>query len=432
MAIKRSIRLFQEAKKVMVGGVNSPVRSFLSVGGNPLVIQRGKGAYIFDVDHNRYTDYCLSWGSLILGHGNKEVMSAVKKALAQGTSYGTTTQIEVEIAKFIVRHVPSMAQIRFVNSGTEAAMSAIRLARGFTKKNKVIKFDGCYHGHFDDLLTKAGSGVANLKESSSLGITPSHIENTISLPFNDRKIFPEVVSRHHRDIACCIIEPIAGNMGVIPAQKKFLKVLRELTKRYNIVLIFDEIMTGFRTHLGCVQSEFEIFPDITCLGKIIGGGFPIGAYGGRKDIMQCLAPLGGVYQAGTFSGNPVVLSAGLATLKNLNPQFYKRLNRRTDEFAETLHIWFQKNRISATLSHHRSMMSLRFRAQEISDYQDALKCSSKEGYAKLFQKLLHDGIYWPAAELEAFFISGVHTEGDLKKLLTSIQDFFFTERSRNV
>ena len=424
MAIKNSVALFQAAKKVMVGGVNSPVRSFLSVGGNPLVIQRGKGASIVDMDAHRYTDYCLSWGSLILGHGNKDVVSAIKKSLSRGTSYGTTTKIEIEIARFIVRNVPSIEQIRFVNSGTEAAMSAIRLCRGFTKKNKVIKFDGGYHGHFDDLLTKAGSGVAYLQESSSLGIPPGHIENTISLPFNDEKTLIDVISRRHSDIACCIIEPVAGNMGVIPATKSFLKITRELTKKYNIILIFDEIMTGFRSHLGCVQSEINIIPDITCLGKIIGGGFPIGAYGGRKDIMRCLAPLGGVYQAGTFSGNPIVLSAGLATLKNLTPQLYKRLNLLADEFARTLNQWFAKNGICASLSHYRSMMSLRFQNQEVVNYQNALQASSQKRYAKIFQKFFHDGIYWPPADLEAFFISSCHTERNLQDMLTSIQDFF--------
>ena len=424
MDIRNSIKNFREAKKVMVGGVNSPVRSFRSVGGNPLIMKKGKGAVLFDVDGNRYTDYCLSWGALILGHQNKDVMTAVKTALTCGTSYGTTTQIEIEIAKFITKHVPSIEQVRFVNSGTEATMSAIRLARGFTKKNKVIKFDGCYHGHVDDLLIKAGSGVAQLKESSSLGIPSGHIQNTISLSFNDTEALNQIISREHNDIACCIIEPVAGNMGVVPAQKKFLQRLRELTREYNIILIFDEVMTGFRSSLGCVQSEIGIFPDLTCLGKIIGGGFPIGAYGGQKDIMQCLAPLGGVYQAGTFSGNPIVLSAGLATLKNLNGLFYKNLNRLADQFVQEMNKWFTDNQVSAMFSHYRSMISLRFKDQKVYNYEDALNFSSEETYANLFQSLLKDRIYWPPADLEAFFISGVHLNRDLKKLSTSIQNFF--------
>lgn len=424
MALKNSLRLFQQAAQVMAGGVNSPVRSFRSVGGNPLVIQHGKGSQIFDVDGNAYTDYCLSWGSLILGHANKEVLSAVKKALTHGTSFGTTTSPEIEIAKFIVRHVPSIEMIRFVNSGTEAAMSAIRLARGFTKKNKVVKFDGCYHGHFDDLLTKAGSGVANLKESSSLGITKNHIENTISLPFNDTAALTEIFARHHSDIACCIIEPVAGNMGVVPAEKGFLQTLRDLTRRYNIVLIFDEIMTGFRSTLGGVQAEINIIPDMTCLGKIMGGGFPVGAYGGRKDLMACLAPLGEVYQAGTFSGNPVVMSAGLATLKNLNRSFYQRLNSLCENFAGRLNRYFLEHEIPASLSHYKSMMSLRFNTQTIRNYTEAQQASSEGKYAQLFQKLLRKGIYWPPAALEAFFISGAHTQKELESLSTQLTKFF--------
>ncbi len=426
MALKNSIRLFQQAAQVMVGGVNSPVRSFQSVGGNPLVIQSANGSRFFDVDHNSYTDYCLSWGSLILGHANKEVLSAIKKTLAGGTSFGTTTPPEIEIAQFIVRHVPSIEMVRFVNSGTEATMSAIRLARGFTKKNKVVKFDGCYHGHFDDLLTKAGSGVANLKESSSLGITKSHIENTISLPFNvnDTSAITKIFTQYHDDIACCIIEPVAGNMGVIPAKKEFLKILRDLTRRNNIILIFDEVMSGFRSSLGCVQSEINIIPDMTCLGKIIGGGFPVGAYGGRKDIMSCLAPLGGVYQAGTFSGNPIVMSAGLVTLKNLDRPFYQRLNNLSENFADTINRFFVEYQIPASLSHYKSMMSLRFNAQTMLDYTDALQASSSKKYAKLFQMLLQNGIYWPPADLEAFFISGTHTPKDLGKLSIQLKNFF--------
>lgn len=419
-----SKKLYQEATRFLVGGVNSPVRSFRSVGGNPLIMQKGYAQKFFDVDHNAYTDYCLSWGSLILGHAHQDVVSAVKKAISNGTSFGTTTAPEIQIAKLITKNVPSIELIRFVNSGTEATMSAIRLARGFTKKHKLVKFDGCYHGHFDDLLTKAGSGVANLKESSSLGITPNHIADTISLPFNDIAAATEVFHENHRDIACCIIEPVAGNMGVIPAQIEFLRTLRELTKRFNIVLIFDEIMTGFRSSLGCVQSEINVIPDLTCLGKIIGGGFPVGAYGGRKDIMQCLSPLGGVYQAGTFAGNPIVMTAGLATLKNLNAAFYKSLNHRSESFAQSLNQFFQSNRIAASLSRYHSMMSLRFNAAEIKNYSDAITAGSDEMYAALFQQLLKSGIYLPPADLEAFFISGLHTENDLKKLFEQIKTFY--------
>lgn len=424
MNLTGSQKIFRKAQNVMVGGVNSPVRSFRGVGGDPLVIKRGKGAKIFDVDGNGYTDYCLSWGALILGHAHKDVVAVVKKAMQSGASFGTTTKPEIEIAKFIVKHVPSIDMVRFVNSGTEATMSAIRLARGYTKKSIVVKFDGCYHGHFDDLLIKAGSGVAELKESLSLGITKGHIEHTISLPYNNTQVLAETLSRHHNDIACVILEPVAGNMGVVEATKVFLKTLRDLTKKYNIVLIFDEVMSGFRSSLGCVQSEIGIIPDMTCLGKIIGGGFPVGAYGGRKDIMKCLAPLGGVYQAGTFSGTPVVMAAGLATLKNLDKMFYKNLNQKVNKFIAEMNSFFCDNNVSCWMPNYKSMVSIRFSQKRVLNYNDTLTASSKATYSRLFHFLLQKGIYWPPAELETFFVSGAHKEKDLTKLSGALKEFF--------
>ncbi len=424
MAVENSVKIFKEAREVLVGGVNSPVRSFVSVGGDPLVMARGKGSRFQDVDGNAYTDYCLSWGALILGHARREVVAAVKKAAAAGASFGTTTAIEVEIAQFIVKHVPSIELVRFVNSGTEAAMSAVRLSRGFTKRKMVVKFDGCYHGHVDDLLIAAGSGVAKLQQSSSLGIPRAHVQNTLSLPYNDTAALMETLNRFHKDIAGVIIEPVAGNMGVVAAKKDFLKVLRYLTRKYGIVLIFDEVMTGFRTSLGCVQKELDMIPDLTCLGKIIGGGFPIGAYGGRKDIMECLAPLGGVYQAGTFSGNPVILSAGLATLKNLNGEFYERLNRLAERFGREMNEHFRKKNVPAHLSVYRSMMSLRFRKEPVRDYADAQAASSAGLYARLFGWLLNNGVYWPPADLEAFFLSSAHSQKDLRRLASLLKQFF--------
>ena len=410
----------------MVGGVNSPVRTFKSVGTDPLIIQRGLGSKMYDVDGNAYTDYCLSWGALILGHAHRNVVLAGRKRINFGISYGTTTKEEVDLAKLIKERIPSIDLIRFVNSGTEATMSAIRLARGFTKKDFLVKFDGCYHGHFDDLLVKAGSGVAQLKESSSAGIIKNHIEKTISLPYNNTQILAETLERHKDDIACVIIEPVAGNMGVIPAEKEFLKTLCELTKKFNIVLIFDEIMTGFRLNPGGVQDEYGVTPDITCLGKIIGGGFPVGAYGGRREIMECLAPLGGVYQAGTFAGNPVVMRAGYATLKMLTASFYKTLNTKAEEFAAGLNQHFAEKDIPAHLTHHKAMLSLRFRAakEPVLNYQDARAASNEKIYAKLFQQLLTAGIYFPPADLEAFFISGVHTQKDLSFLTKEFLNFF--------
>ncbi len=412
----------------MVGGVNSPVRAFNSVGGNPLLIESGQGPKFFDADGNGYTDYCLSWGALILGHAHRNVVLATRKRINKGISFGTTTSAEVEIARLITERIRSIELLRFVNSGTEATMSAIRLARGFTGKNILVKFDGCYHGHFDDLLIKAGSGVAKLKESSSLGIIKNHIENTISLPYNNAEILEKTLTQYKDDIACVIVEPVAGNMGVIPARKEFLKALREMTKKYKIVLIFDEIITGFRAHTGGAQAEYGIVPDLTCLGKIIGGGFPVGAYGGRKDIMEHLAPLGGVYQAGTFSGNPVVMRAGLATLKMLNQSFYDNLNRKAEGFAETMNSFFKAGKISAFLSHYRSMLSLRFQSRDVLDYEEARQASDQDQYARLFQHLLRAGIYFPPADLESFFISGVHTKSDLNKLSSALKSFF-SERS---
>jgi glutamate-1-semialdehyde 2,1-aminomutase len=408
------------AQKVMVGGVNSPVRAFKAVGGDPLLMQRGRGSKLFDLDGHGYTDHCLSWGALILGHAHQEVVKAVQKTVKNGISFGTTTKPEIEIAQFIVKHVPSVDMIRFVNSGTEAAMSAIRLARGYTKRSKIIKFDGCYHGHSDDLLAMAGSGVAFLSASSSQGIPKAHVQDTLSLPFNDTQTLVNTIERHHASLACVIIEPVAGNMGVINPNKDFIKTLRVLTKKYNIVLIFDEVMSGFRTNLGCAQSDLGITPDMTCLGKIIGGGFPVGAYGGRSDIMKHLAPLGGVYQAGTFSGNPVVMQAGLATLKNLDPQAYNSLNRKCDGFVARTNDLLKKAGALAHLANYKSMVSIRFRREPVHNYRDAQNASSNTKYAGLFHHLLRQGIYLPPADLESFFVSTKHTAKELDHLSEQI------------
>lgn len=424
MKNQQSQKLFQKANDVLVGGVNSPVRSFKSVGGNPLIMKYGRGSRLYDVDQNEYDDYCLSWGALILGHANRNSILAAKKTVEGGTSFGTTTHEEIQLAEFITSAIPSIERIRFVNSGTEATMSAIRLARGFTKRELLVKFDGCYHGHFDDLLTTAGSGVANLSESSSLGIPRSHVQNTLSLPYNDIDVLKQTLTKHKDKISCVIIEPVAGNMGVIPATKEFLTALRELTKQFNIVLIFDEIMTGFRTNLGGVQADYGITPDMTCLGKIIGGGFPIGAYGGRREIMECLAPLGGVYQAGTFSGNPVVMKTGLSALRQLNKDFYRKLNQKCLAFQEDMAAFLKEKKVNAHFSNYFSMMSLRFRKDLVLNYKDAQAASTGEKYAALFQHLLQNGIYWPPADLETFFVSGMHASKQLGHLAQSLKSFF--------
>lgn len=428
MRTQHSQEYFEQARQVLVGGVNSPVRSFKGVGGDPLIIKYGRGARLFDYDNNDYTDYCLSWGALILGHAHPNVVLSAKRTMKKGMSFGTTTREEIEIAKYITQHVPSIELIRFVNSGTEATMSAIRLARGFTKRDLIVKFDGCYHGHFDDLLTTAGSGVAQLNQSSSLGIPQNHIDNTLSLPYNDTAVLENTLAKYKDKIACVIIEPVAGNMGVIPATPEFLKRLRELTRQYGIVLIFDEVMTGFRTGAGCAQSDYGVLPDLTCLGKIIGAGFPVGAYGGRRDIMECLAPLGGVYQAGTFAGNPVVMRAGLTALRLLNTAFYKRLNDRCAAFADDLNNYFKANAIDAHISYYHSMMSIRFRKNAVMNYTDAQAAAGGPRYSALFRHLLESGIYWPPADLEAFFVSGMHTQKDLAELATTLKSFFINAK----
>ncbi len=425
MRTQHSQEYFHQAEDVLVGGVNSPVRSFQGVGGQPLVMKYGRGAKLYDYDNNAYTDYCLSWGALILGHAPPNVILGAKKTLEKGTSFGTTTREEIELAQYIIQHIPSIELIRFVNSGTEATMSALRLARGFTGRAMVVKFDGCYHGHCDDLLTTSGSGVAQLKESSSLarGIPENHIHNTLSLPYNDIAVLEETLKKHKDHIACVIIEPVAGNMGVIPGQLEFLQRLRQLTEQYGILLIFDEIMTGFRTRAGGVQTNYGIAPDITCLGKIIGAGFPIGAYGGRKDIMRCLAPLGNVYQAGTFSGNPVVMRAGLATLKLLDTKFYERLNAKCAAFIQDINGFLNTNAIPVHITHYHAMMSIRFQQQPVTNYANAQAAAGGERYSRLFWHLLSAGIYWPPANLEAFFISSAHTIKDLEYLCTQLKKF---------
>jgi len=421
--------VIKQAQKFLVGGVNSPVRAFGAVGGNPLITQSANGKKLTDIKGNSYTDYCLSWGALVLGHAHKDVVVAVQKAVKNGISYGTTTKSEIEIAQFLVKHVPSIDMVRFVNSGTEATMSAIRLARGFTKRSKIIKFDGCYHGHSDDLLAKAGSGVAFLAASSSQGIPVSHLQDTISLPFNDEEVLSNTIERYHQDLACVIIEPVAGNMGIIKPNAQFLKTLRAATKKYGIVLIFDEVMSGFRTNLGGAQSDLGVIPDITCLGKIIGGGFPVGAYGGRADIMKHLAPLGGVYQAGTFSGTPVVMQAGLATLKNLNAKLYKHLNSISNSLVTETNAALKTASTPAHLVNYGSMISIRFRHQPVLNYDEAQKASSNEIYTRLFQHLLQNGIYWPPADLESFFVSSAHSSKDLNILKNLVIDFFASPKN---
>lgn len=422
MKTDKSRQLFEQAQRVIPGGVNSPVRAFKSVGGEPLFIARGEGAYLYDVDGNRYTDYVCSWGPLILGHAPKPVVEAVQHAVTRGTSYGAPTPLEVELAQMICDAVPSIELVRLVNSGTEATMSAIRLARGFTQRNKIVKFDGCYHGHADALLVVAGSGVMTLGIPGSPGVPESYVSETIQARFNDIDQFREIVEVQGKDIACVIVEPIAGNMGVVPPQPGFLEGLRELTAQHSIVLIFDEIITGFRVAYGGAQELYGITPDLTTLGKIIGGGFPVGAYGGRRDIMEHIAPAGPVYQAGTLSGNPVAVTAGIAVLKVLqNKAIYEELEKKAQRLADGLAEAARKANVPVTCNRVGSMMTTFFTDQAVTDY-DAAKTADTRRYAKFFHAMLERGVYFAPSQFEAAFVSAAHSDEDIRQTVAAAEE----------
>lgn len=420
-------RLFEEAQKYLAGGVNSPVRAFKSVGGVPRFITRGKGAKIYDAEGKEYIDYVSSWGPLILGHTHPEIIQAVKKVLVQGTSFGAPTVLETELAKKIIHAFPSIELLRLVNSGTEAVMSAIRLARGYAKevntsevntsKEKIIKFAGCYHGHSDYLLVAAGSGATTLGIPDSLGIPKTFTQATIVLPYNDIPRLKKTVEKYAHQIAAIIVEPVAGNMGVVLPKIDFLHALRRLCDRYQIILIFDEVITGFRLAYGGAQEYFGVKADLTCLGKIIGGGFPVGAYGGKKEIMQMVAPLGGVYQAGTLSGNPVAVTAGLKTLEILSrTKPYKNLTERTRYLVSGLKKNANKLGMKIKINSISSMFTLFFTENEVYDYETA-KTSDTKKYAQYFHSMIEGGIYLPPSQFEANFLSTAHTQVDLEKTI---------------
>ncbi len=403
-------KLFCEAKKYIPAGVNSPVRSFYAVGGVPLFIKKGKGSKIYDVSGKQYIDYCMSWGALILGHSHPEVVNAVKKVVENGTSFGAPTQLEIQLVKEICKAFTSIEILRLVNSGTEACMSAIRLARGYTGRNKIIKFAGCYHGHADYLLVKAGSGMKTFALASSSGVPKDFIKHTFVLPYNDLDAVEKITKKYHKDIACIIVEPIAANMGVVLPKEGFLRGLREICDYYKIVLIFDEVITGFRVAYGGAQELFKIKADLTCLGKIIGGGFPIGAFGGKKEIMSCLTPIGNVYQAGTLSGNPVSVTAGLVTLKILsNKKIYDLLEKKTKLLCDGIKENLKKSKIDVIINQVGSMFTVFF--------------SNDKQYAKIFHKILKRGIYFPPSQYEACFVSLAHTDEDIEK---TIDAFYFS------
>ncbi|MGA1790724.1 MAG: glutamate-1-semialdehyde 2,1-aminomutase [bacterium] len=417
---ERSQRLWKEANKYLIGGVNSPVRAFKAVGGSPIFIERAEGPKIFDVDEQGYYDYVGSWGPMILGHAHPEVIAAIQETMSKGTSFGAPTEGEVRLAELIVELVPSIERVRMVNSGTEATMSAIRLARGYTGRDKIIKFEGCYHGHVDSLLVKAGSGATTLGIPDSKGIPSSLAQETITLPFNDLTAIKRVFQDSARNIAAVILEPVAGNMGVIPPEKGFLEELRKLTERFDILLIFDEVMTGFRLSSGGAQKIYGITPDLTCLGKIIGGGLPVGAFGGKKEIMEYLAPIGPVYQAGTLSGNPIAMSAGIKTLELLKD---KGVYRQLEEKGKTLEKGIQKAAKGAKLDIRvqrvGSMLCPFFTSEKVIDYQTAKRCDTKL-YARFFWALVEHGVYVPPSQFEAHFISLAHDDEVLDKTIEAM------------
>ncbi len=407
-------KLYEKAQRYIPGGVNSPVRAFSAVGGEPLFIDRGKGSKIYDTDGSEYLDYVSSWGPLILGHSHPQVIKEVKEVLEKGTSFGAPTVGETELAEMIVKAVPGIEKMRLVNSGTEATMSAIRLARGYTGRDKIVKFEGCYHGHADYLLVKAGSGTTTLGLPDSAGVPQDFTRNTILVPYNDAGAIERVIEDNHREIASVIIEPVAGNMGVVLPEDGFLQRLREITTEHGIVLIFDEVITGFRISYGGAQQYFGVIPDLTCLGKIVGGGLPVGAYGGKKEIMDNLAPLGPVYQAGTLSGNPIAVAAGIQTLRILQPGIYERLEERTRTLVESMRENAAKLKVDIQINQIGSMFTLFFSSHRVYDYQSA-KRSDEKKFAQYFQGMLRKGIYLPCSQFETNFLSLAHTAEDIEK-----------------
>ena len=418
MNTDKSKSYFIKAQAVIPGGVNSPVRACKSVGCDPLFVKKAIGSKIIDVDDNEFIDFVCSWGPMILGHNHPKIVAAIEQALANGTSYGAPTPLEIELAELVIKAFPSMDKVRFVSSGTEATMSAIRLARGYTGKNIVVKFDGCYHGHADSFLVKAGSGVITLGIPGSPGVPDDIVKNTISIPYNDFETLEKTLSEKAQEIACVIIEPVAGNMGVVEPTEGFLQNLRELTTQHNIVLIFDEVITGFRLALGGAQSRFGVMPDITCLGKIIGGGLPVGAYGGKKEIMAQIAPEGPVYQAGTLSGNPLAMAAGIATVQALSePGFYDRLEQKAESFASELQKLAEKYLPGeTTLNRVGSMMTTFFNKDPVVDFKSAMN-SDTERYGYFFREMQAGGIWLAPSQFEAAFISEAQSEKDLAQAL---------------
>jgi glutamate-1-semialdehyde 2,1-aminomutase len=419
---QRSAEIFARAEQVLVGGVNSPVRAFKSVGGDALIMERGQGTSVYDADGNELIDFVGSWGAMLLGHAHPAVTAAISEQAKKGTSFGVTTELELQLATLIRDAVPFLEKIRFVSSGTEATMSALRLARGFTKRDLLLKFEGCYHGHADSFLSQAGSGLATLGIAECPGVPEALAKLTLNAPYNDLDAVEKIFATHGASIAAAIVEPVAANMGVVVPEPGFLLGLREITRKYGALLIVDEVITGFRLHNGSAQQLFGIEADLTTMGKIIGGGLPAAAYGGRAEIMNHVAPLGPVYQAGTLAGNPLAMCAGIATLKELkNPGLYERVNKLAEKLAHGLKQALADSKIAAQLNSYGSLMTIFFTDKPVRNYQDARAADTKR-YARYFQEMLERGIFLAPSQFEAAFVSAAHTEHEIERTVEAARE----------
>ncbi|MFC0014969.1 MULTISPECIES: glutamate-1-semialdehyde 2,1-aminomutase [Allobacillus] len=420
---EKSQKLFEEAKDLLPGGVNSPVRSFKSVDMTPIYTEKGKGSRIYDVDGNEYIDYVLSWGPLIVGHAHDAVVSKLKEVMEKGTSFGTNVAYENELAKIVIDRVPSIEKIRMVNSGTEATMSALRLARGYTGRDKILKFEGNYHGHGDSLLIKAGSGVATLGLPDSPGVPESIAQNTITVPYNDMESVRYVFEQYGDDLAAVIVEPVSGNMGVVPPVNDFLQNLRKITEDHGTLLIFDEVMTGFRVGYNCAQGHFGVSPDLTCLGKVIGGGLPVGAYGGKREIMQRIAPEGDIYQAGTLSGNPLAMAAGIATLSQLTEESYEAINEKADRLVKGFQDAAEEFGVPLQVNRAGSMLGFFFTDEEVINFEKA-QTSDLEWFATYYREMAEQGIFLPPSQFEGMFLSTEHTMDEIDQTVEAARNAF--------
>lgn len=423
MGYDKSKELFNEAVDLLPGGVNSPVRAFNSVNIDPIYMEEGKGSKIYDVDGNEYIDYVLSWGPLILGHADDQVVENLKKVLEKGTSFGANVEYENKLAKLVIDRVPSIEMVRMVNSGTEATMSALRLARGYTGRDKILKFEGNYHGHGDSLLIKAGSGVATLGLPDSPGVPASIAQNTITVPYNDQESVKYAFEEYGKDIAAVIVEPVSGNMGVVPPVNEFLSFLRDITEDHGSLLIFDEVMTGFRVGYNCAQGHFGVTPDLTCLGKVIGGGLPVGAYGGKREIMERIAPAGDIYQAGTLSGNPLAMAAGYETLSQLTEQSYKEISKKADRLIEGFQKAAEEHGVPLQVNRAGSMIGFFFTNEDVINFETA-KSSDLDWFAEYYRLMAEQGIFLPPSQFEGMFLSTAHTDQDIEKTIQAAEHAF--------